>query len=97
VIPFASVADLPPDAEWTRLPDDVSQLGAQSLEVFDLTWTDDIALKWSIFVNPGTNRPQIAKYYEKLSADAEYELQSEYRFEYMSDDDMKAAIEKAFP
>jgi len=102
IVPFDNVSDVPGDAKWKRSPDDSFESGTQDCEVYDLTWTavtnrgKPVLKKWRVFVDPGTNRLRKAQSFDRLSADDEYVLQSQYEVEYLSDDDMKTAIEEAF-
>ena len=102
IVPFDNVSDVPGDAKWKRVPDDAFQAGTQDCEVYDLTWTEltnrgkPLLKKWRVFVGPGTDLPRKTQSFDKLSADDEYILQSEHKVEYLSDDDMKTAIEEAF-
>ena len=92
-------SDVRGDAKW--VPDDASESGTRDCEVYELTWTarsmrgEPKLRKWRVFVEPGTNRPQKAQFYDKSPTDAEYVLQNELVVEYLSDDDMKTEIEQA--
>ena len=103
LVPFGNISDVPPGATWNRVPDDAFQPGTQDSEVYDLTWTTGVdtraavVRKWRVFVDPATARPRMARYYDKPSGHDEDILQAEYRVAYPSNDEVRAAIEKAFP
>jgi len=100
IVPFENVSDIPGDAKWERVRDDDLEPGTQGCEVYDLTWTartdrgEVKYRKWRVFVDAKTNAPQKAQFCDKSSSDAEYVLKNELVVEYLSDDDMKTAIEQ---
>jgi len=100
IMPFDNVSGVPGDAKWDRAHDHAFQSGTQDSEVYDLTWTDvtipgkPVLKKWCVLVD-SRNRPQKTQFYSKSPTDAEYLLWNELAVEYLSDDDMKTAIEEA--
>jgi len=90
---------VPGDAKC--VPDDASESDTQDCEVYRLTWTERsmrgeaLFRRWRVFVEPGTNRPKRAQFYDKSPTDVEYVLRHELVVEYLSDDEMKTAIEQA--
>jgi predicted anti-sigma-YlaC factor YlaD len=98
LMPFYDISDIPADAEWSRISDESLKATAKDTEVYDLTWVEkrydgSIKLKkWRIFVDPKTNLPQRAEFYEKLPADKEYTLESVRVVEYLSDNEIQAVI-----
>lgn len=102
IAPCKSRSDSPPDAKWGPTTDVASQPGTRQFEVYDLTWTDRTARpavmrKWRVFMDPATHRPEKVEYYSKLPAEAAYTPRYEYELEYLSDAEMRAAIEQVFP
>ena len=101
IVPFDDVSDVPGDAKWNRVADDAFQSGAPDSEMYDLTWTartdrgEAKLRKWRVFVEPKTNLPQKAQFYDKSPTDAGYVLRNELVVEYLSDDDMKTVVEEA--
>lgn len=101
--PFEYDSEVPPGAKWDKVPDAALPSGTQGCEVYDLTWTEGIDTtavvmrKWRVFTDPLNGRPRTVEYFERLPAEAEYTPQSEYRFEYPSDAEISAIIERAFP
>lgn len=99
IVPFESVSKVP-GGKWIRVTDEVFPSGAGDREVYDLTWTETKRgikkhKKWRVFVESGTNRPRKAQFSEKATADAAYDLQNELVIEYLTDQEVEAAIEQA--
>jgi hypothetical protein len=103
--PYQNVLDVPAGAKWNRVADDAVQSDTPDRKVYDVTWTDtrrstrnrEILEKCRVFVDPETKLVQKAQYYSKGHRDTDYVLWGELVVEYPSDEDMKTAIEEAFP
>ncbi|KPK38520.1 MAG: hypothetical protein AMJ65_12770 [Phycisphaerae bacterium SG8_4] len=100
IMPFENVSAIPADAKWERVRDDDVDFGTQDWEAYDLIWTDatspgkPVLERWRVFVDKN-DRPQKAQFSRKSPADVEYVVRNELVIEYLSDDDMKTAIEQA--
>lgn len=100
LMPFYDISEIPKDAQWNRITDDISEATARRTEVYDLTWVKKayngsaVFQKCRFFVHPGTNLPQKTKFYEKSSADSEYVLRSVNVVEHLSDSEMQKVIKE---
>jgi len=98
LMPFYDISDIPADAEWSRITNDLSENIPKDIKGYDLTWVEkrydgSIKLKkWRVFVDPGTNLPQRTEFYERIPTDNEYTLESVMVVEYLSDSEIQAVI-----
>lgn len=98
LIPFYDISDIPEDAEWSRIANDLSENIPKDIKGYDLTWVEkrydgSIKLKkWRVFVDTKTNLPQRTEFYDRLPADNEYTLELVKVVEYLSDSEIQAVI-----
>ena len=97
-MPFQKRSDVPTDAQWNRVTDAAVQSEVPGTEVYDLTWMDTtsssvIHNKWRAFVDPRTNLPLRAEFYQKRPVDSEYRLASVKQIRYITDAEIEAVIE----
>ncbi len=100
LVPFADISVIPVDAEWSCVTNGDLEVIPQDIEIYDLIWTEKIYeghpvfRKWRFFVNPKTNLPVKTEFYQKLSDDNEYILESLNTAEYMDDSKMRQFIKE---
>ncbi len=100
LMPFYNIAEIPEDAEWRRVDDEILEV-AKGIEIYDLKWAERkyggsaIFKKWRVFADPQTNLPQRVERYQKLAADSKYTLRSVMVIEYLSDSRIQAVIKDA--
>jgi len=97
-MPFQKRSDVPTDAQWNRVTDAAVQSEVPGTEVYDLTWMDTtsssvIHNKWRAFVDPRTNLPLRAEFYQKRPVDSEYRLASVKQIRHITDAEIEAVIE----
>jgi hypothetical protein len=101
LVPFANLSVIPADASWSQVTDQGLAGITEGVEVYDLTWSEKaydgsiVFKKWRVFVDPTTNLPQRTKFYERLSGDSEYKLQSLKVVKYLGDTEIQAVIKNA--
>ena len=97
-MPFQKRSDVPTNAQWNKVTDAAVQSKVPGTEVYDLTWTAStsssvIHNKWRAFVDPRTNLPLRAEFYQKRPVDSEYRLTSVKQIKYITDAEIEAVIE----
>jgi len=101
ITPFNDMSNLPPGSELTELPGDTLDAAGEGVEVYELTFRDDLAFngarfsQWRFFVDAGTSLPQKVQICCRSGADEDYEMRSQLIIEYPGEDEIKAAIESA--
>jgi hypothetical protein len=101
LVPFSRISEVPHDAEWIRVTDVSLKGSTRNIEVYDLTWGEKaydgsiVFKKWRVFLDPTTKLPQRTEFYEKSSADSEYNLRSVKVVESLSDSEIQEVIEEA--
>jgi len=102
LVPFTQLSLLPKGAEWTPANRDGLTGVAEGVEVYDLTWTEEmpngptVIRKWRYFVNNQTGLPQRVELYRKLVDDYEYALKSMKTVEYLSDEQIQEVVKEVF-
>jgi hypothetical protein len=103
LLPFARLSEAPQGTTWDTATDVDMTTANESCEVFDLVWTEtsasgsQITFKKRFYVDPETNLPIKTEFYRKSSKSDEYILLSKIIVEQISDSQMQAAIDNAFP
>jgi hypothetical protein len=93
------LSDVPHSARWSRIAGE-TDTGA---ELYELTWTIEtnrgasISMKRTVAVDPSTRLPQEVWQFRKLSADDEWEERLRTEFEYLTDEEMTAALQSQAP
>jgi outer membrane lipoprotein-sorting protein len=101
VVPISRISELPHEAQWSRVTDVSLKGSTRNIEVYDLTWGEKaydgsiVFKKWRVFLDPTTKLPQRTEFYEKSSADSEYNLRSVKVVESLSDSEIQEVIEEA--
>ncbi|UCE49220.1 MAG: hypothetical protein JSW47_03580, partial [Phycisphaerales bacterium] len=99
IIPFDDVSNLPPDSEWTKLPGETTNTTDESVEVYELTFRDDLDLnrarssRWRYFVDSKSSLPQRIQIYRSSGANEDYKMHSQLVIRYPNESEVKAAIE----
>jgi len=99
LMPFYSISDIPPNAEWNRVADDELEVLIKNTEVYELTWMEKtyagftIHRKWNFTIDSNTNLPHKIEVYRKSATDNTYELQSTTKVEYLDKSAMEKVIE----
>ena len=79
VMPFASISDIPADAQWIRITDETLK-NNDGVEIYDLIWTNTEFKgskgywKCKFYVDTKTNLPSKIELYRKSSTEEEYTL-----------------------
>ena len=95
--PFRSPASAPAGAQWAQVASGPGS--ADGREVYELRWVDPgagetgLRWRWRVTVDGRSDLPQRAEYYLKRAGDADYALETVLTFEYLTRDQMQAAID----
>lgn len=93
LLPFKNTRELPKGAIWKKTDLVESDMAAQSVEAYDLFWTDQgKACRWQCRIDALTKRPQYILYWEKNPADMDYELVNRIEVSYPTAEQTKEAI-----
>ncbi len=101
LMPFYDIFRIPSDTVWHRL-DDKSLEVAKGIEIYDLDWTEEkhggstILRKWRVFTDIKEHLPQRIEWYNKSADGTEFVLETVLIIEYMNENQIQAAVEKAF-
>ncbi|KPK41894.1 MAG: hypothetical protein AMJ78_04215 [Omnitrophica WOR_2 bacterium SM23_29] len=101
-LPFPDTTELLEDFEWGRAPEEDIETEIPGTEVYDLIWSDTLFggsikyQKWRGYIDPETYLPLRTEFYERLSDEDDYVLNTVYIIEYPDDEKVKAVIRKAF-
>jgi hypothetical protein len=101
LMPFATLADVPKDAQWTWVSDADAAAVVPGTEVYDLTWVEvnngtEWARKKRYWVDPKTGLPSRTDYYRRESSEPEYELTVMVEVEYPTDNEIRALVRAWF-
>ena len=100
LIPFNDISEIPDKAEWNFVEPNSTEITA-NIEIYELTWREEpsndssIFNKRRFFVDSRTHFPKKTKFYRKRVTDNAYTLESIKIIELLSDEEIKAVIEKA--
>ena len=103
LIPQIPMSEELKKSNWSRATDDDLAMANTNDKVYDLVWTETTATGVSIpykrryYVDPKTSIPNKIEFCRKSTENDEYTLVSEIVVEQISDSEMQAAIENAFP
>ncbi len=103
LLPFARLSEAQEGTTWNRATGNDMITTNESSEVFDLVWTDTSAsgvpltFRKRFYIDPQTNLPIKTEYYRKTSENGEYTLISKVVVEQMSDSEIQADVDNAFP
>jgi hypothetical protein len=97
LMPFATMADVPKDAQWTWVSDADAAAVIPGAEVYDLTWvkvdeTEEYAHKMRYWVDRATGLPRKTEFYRKRGREPEYGLSMVIEVEYPADSEIQALI-----
>jgi hypothetical protein len=97
IMPGNDVSQLPPGCKWEEVEEIDLEPEFQDCQVYDLIWNMDnqVLMKWQYFVESASGLPRKVKSYRASSNDKKYEFQMEIHIEYLSDEEINAAIEEA--
>ncbi len=93
LIPFYSISELPPTAEWNKVTiASDSQYSAVETEIYELsyvsdTFSDPIFSKFRFILKAGTDTLIKVEYYQKLNNESEYSLKSFNTVDYLSNEE----------
>lgn len=93
LIPFYSISELPPKAEWNKVTiASDSQYSAEETEIYELsyvsdTFSDPIFSKFRYILKAGTDTLIKLEYYQKLLKESEYSLKSFNTIDYLSNEE----------
>ena len=78
LLPFKNTRDLPQDAIWKKIESDQHNAAVESVEVYDLSWTEktitgDVQHQWRFHIDAATKHPQKVQSWKKTQPDKEYE------------------------
>jgi len=101
LMPFATPADVPKDAKWTRVDDVNVAAVVPGAEVYDLTWVEtDNGVQWPrkkrYWVDPRTGLPRRTDYYRKDASATEGALTMTVEVEYPADSEIQTLIHAWF-
>jgi hypothetical protein len=97
LVPFDDMSVIPKDAEWSLVGNDLGN-GNEAIEMYKLIWFDrtragfSIFNKWVFFIDAKTNLPKRIKSYRNSAIGTDC---TEMQVQYLSDSDMKTAINEA--
>lgn len=102
LVPFTQLSLLPQGTKWTPVSKDGLPGVAEAVEVYDLTWTEEmpnsptVIRKWRYFVNGQTGLPQKVELYRKSVNDYEYDLRSLRSVEYPTNKQIQEVADEVF-
>jgi hypothetical protein len=101
LMPFATVADVPEDAQWTWVSDVDAAAVVPGAEVYDLTWVEvkngtEWARKMRYWVDGATGLPTRLEFYRKRDREPEYGLRMVIEVEYPVDSEIQALMRAWF-
>ncbi|MHC4335480.1 MAG: hypothetical protein ACYSUV_17280, partial [Planctomycetota bacterium] len=101
LMPFATMADVPKDAQWTRVDDMEIAAVVPGTEVYDLTWVEvnndrQFPQRKRYWVDPKTGLPRRTDYYRRESSEPEYELIMMVEVECPTDSEIQALMRTWF-
>jgi hypothetical protein len=101
LMPFATMTDVPKDAQWTWVSDAEAAAVVPGAEVYDLTWVEvnndtEWARKMRYWVDRATGLPRRSEYYRKDDVDGQYVLTMTVEVEYPAESEIQALIRAWF-
>ncbi|MBN2592779.1 MAG: hypothetical protein JXA81_04665, partial [Sedimentisphaerales bacterium] len=100
LVPFNNISEIPDNTEWNSIEYKGLEV-TNDAKIYELTWSNEphnassIFEKRRFFVDPRTNFPKRTEFYRKRAEDKAYTLESIKIIESLSDEEIKAVIEKA--
>lgn len=100
LLPFNNISEVPEDAKWQKITEEVIETAITNTEVYDLTWMEKaldgsiVYRKWRGYINTETKFPVRVERWIKL-AKGEYELKNVMKVTYPGAVEMQAAIRDA--
>ncbi len=90
LIPFYSISNIPPDAEWNKVTD--SQNLEENTEIYELSYISDtfgdaVFIKMRYILKADTDLPIKVESYRKLPNESEYTLNGFKTIDYLSNED----------
>jgi hypothetical protein len=101
LVPFENMSDIPAGYRWDCVTDEYTQAAAEQVEVYDLIWDEKahdgsiVIYKWRFFLDPKTYLPHRTEFYQKLTANREYVLQSVNTAQYLDKSEIQAVLKEA--
>ena len=101
LVPFQDISGAPGDAEWARLQTIKDKTGKITLEVYRLVWTHNSygseaeILQWEAYLDPIKKLPEKMEWRRQLPGEDELRLVTTHIVEYTSEEDIRAAVQKA--
>ncbi|MBN2589457.1 MAG: hypothetical protein JXA96_06320 [Sedimentisphaerales bacterium] len=104
LIPFYSISEVPPGAEWKKVAiDSDSQNIVEETEAYELSYIEYATfgepefIKFRYILKADTELPTKVEFYRKLTAESEYSLVTFMTIEYLSDKEFNTIKSSYFP
>ena|GEM_PF-5455332 len=103
LVPPPGLSDASKNVTWKRITVEAQETKTAATEVYDLEWKEsgyggtEVLRKWRGYIDPDTHLPQKIEWYKKSLNDNGYVLETISTIEYLSNAEIRAAINQYLP